>query len=71
MTPVNAFVETLRSLGPARLAIMAGVAARRGVEPWSIGHHWAGAASPWISMAFFGLLAVVFYRLSLGRSDSR
>lgn len=27
MTPVNAFVETLRSLGPARLAIMAGVAA--------------------------------------------
>ena len=52
------------------IAIAAGYAASRGVEPWSIGMEWAGALGPWLALAAFLLLVAFFWKVASERSES-
>jgi len=50
------------------IAIAAGYAASRGVEPWSLGLEWSGAFGPWLALiAFLGLVAY-FWRIASERN---
>jgi putative OPT family oligopeptide transporter len=51
------------------IAIAAGYAASRGVEPWSIGPEWAGSLGPWLALAAFLLLVGVFWKVATERSE--
>jgi len=49
------------------IAMAAGYAASKGVEPWSIGVLWSGALGPWLSLAVFLALVAYFWRIASAR----
>jgi putative OPT family oligopeptide transporter len=51
------------------IAIAAGYAASKGVEPWGIGENWSGGFAPWGALVVFLLLVALFRQLSISRSE--
>jgi putative OPT family oligopeptide transporter len=51
------------------IAIAAGYAASRGVEPWSIGTIWAGGFGSWLALAAFLGLVALFWKVACERSE--
>jgi putative OPT family oligopeptide transporter len=52
------------------IAALAGLAARRGAERWTLGTGWAGPAAEWLALALFVGLVLVFARLVVRRGKA-
>jgi hypothetical protein len=51
------------------IAGLAGWAARRGAERWTLGTGWAGEAAEWVAFALFAALIFYFWRLVVRRGS--
>lgn len=52
------------------IAALAGLAARRNAERWTLGTEWAGPAAEWLALGLFVALVLVFARLVVRRGKA-